>query len=150
MTASATHRTCNSKLLYNLVFFASGLCYSREALGLTLMDKARLCTEIGKQGLTSIDDRIVSDACWIFSYILSDADDYLIEQVCAGPTVQLIVAKLSSEDRNVQIPALKATANMLQCEEPQLIVDKALYEGAVEKLVALAQAPEFCRSSEAL
>lgn len=36
------------------------------------------------------------------------------------------------------------------CEEPPIIVDKALFEGAVEHLVALAQSEEFKRSSQVL
>ena len=51
---------------------------------------------------------------------------------------------------NVQIPALKATANLLMCEEPPLIVDKALFHGVVERLIDLAQQPPFNRDSQAL
>ena len=36
------------------------------------------------------------------------------------------------------------------CEEPSLIVDKALFEGAIERLVAMAQAPEFSKASTIL
>ena len=50
----------------------------------------------------------------------------------------------------MQVPALKATANLLMCEEPELIVNKALFEGVVEHLVALAQSEEFRRSSQVL
>ena len=38
---------------------------------------------------------------------------------------------------------MKATANLLMCEEPEIIVDKALFEGVLEHLVALANSNEF-------
>lgn len=74
----------------------------------------------------------------------------MIEEVCEGTVVQLIVNKLASSDVNVQVPALKATANLLMCEEPEIIVDKALFEGVLDKLVALAQQDEFKGSSQVL
>lgn len=50
----------------------------------------------------------------------------------------------------MRVPALKATANLLTCEELELVVDKALFEGAIERLVKIAQSPEFNRSSQVL
>ena len=50
----------------------------------------------------------------------------------------------------MRVPALKATANLLMCEEPAMIVDRALYEGAVENLIALAKSEEFNRVSVVL
>ena len=64
--------------------------------------------------------------------------------------VQLLVKQISSQDMNVRVPALKATANLLTCEEPEIIVNKALFEGAIERMIDLAQAPEFNRSSQVL
>ena len=36
------------------------------------------------------------------------------------------------------------------CEEPEIIVDKALFEGVLDKLVAMAQQNEFKASSQVL
>lgn len=47
----------------------------------------------------------------------------------------------------MQVPALKATANLLMCEEPEIIVDKALFANAVDRLIALAKSEEFNRVS---
>ena len=58
--------------------------------------------------------------------------------------------KLASQDVNVQVPALKATANLLMCAEPEVIVDKALFEGVLEHLVTLASSNEFKGSSQVL
>ena len=73
-----------------------------------------------------------------------------MEEVCQGTVVQLIVKQLASTDVNVQVPALKATANLLMCEEPEIIVNKALFEGVLEHLVSLAKSEEFKRSSQVL
>ena len=77
------------------------MCYRRVELGLTRNDQMKLATIIGKLGLASLDDRVCSDACWLFSYVLCDADDAMIALVCEGSTVQMIVQRLSSEDINV-------------------------------------------------
>jgi hypothetical protein len=98
----------------------------------------------------SLDDRVTSDACWLFSYLLDCEDDLLIEQICQGPVISLLVRQLSSPDVNVRVPALKATANLLTCEQPELVVDKALFEGVIERLLKLAQDPEFCDKSQVL
>ena len=92
ITRSAAHKVCSSKLLSTLVFLGSVLCYYRRELGLTRIDQVRLCQSIGKPGLLSLQDRVVSDACWLFAYVLDCEDDSLIEEICQGNIVQLIVA----------------------------------------------------------
>ena len=92
ITLSAAHRVCSSKLLSSLVFLASILCGNRRDLGITRMDQVRLCQAIGKPGLLSLQDRVCSDACWLYAYVLDCDDDSLIEEICQGNVVQLIVA----------------------------------------------------------
>lgn len=65
------------------------------------MDKVKLCQHVGKLALQSLHDKVCSDACWLFSYVLDCEDDSLIEQVCEGTVVQLIVKQLASNDVNV-------------------------------------------------
>ena len=79
MTRAAGHKVCSGKLLENLVFLASVLCYHNKELMLTRQDKVNLCQSIGKPGLTSLTDTVSSDACWLFSYVLDCEDDHLIE-----------------------------------------------------------------------
>ena len=50
----------------------------------------------------------------------------------------------------MRVPALKATSNLLQCEEPEDVVDKALFHGAIERMVNLAKGPEYCNSEQVL
>ena len=98
----------------------------------------RLCREIGIPGLNSLDWNTASDACWLHSYVLNTEDDSLIAEVTAGITIQLLVKKLGDYDINVQIPALKACANMVVCEDPPHVVDRALFEQMIPALMKLS------------
>lgn len=79
MVKAAQHKVCSGKMLSALVFLASVLAYNSGELGLTRDNKVRLCQSVGKPGLISLEDRVVSDACWLFSYLLDCEDDLLIE-----------------------------------------------------------------------
>lgn len=87
MSKAASHKVCSGKMLSALTFLASVLAYHNRALNLTREQKVRLCQSIGKHGLLSLDDRVSSDACWLFAYLLDCEDDLLIEQICQGSVI---------------------------------------------------------------
>ena len=87
--------------------------------------------------LTSIDDQVISDGCWLYNYVSYDADDEMLLKVFDHASIVLLCKHLESSSVQVQVPALKAIANALTCEEPA-IADKMLFEGLLDRLLKLS------------
>ena len=45
----------------------------------TRHDKVQICLQIGKKALKSVHDKVVSDACWLYSHALNNCEDDVIE-----------------------------------------------------------------------
>ena len=85
-----------------------------------------------------LDDTIVADGCWLFYYAFQTDDVNFMSQVCNYTTVSNLIKLLGSYDVIVQYTTLKAVANMLTTES-EIVVDRALFENVLEKLLILAK-----------
>ena len=135
---ASENNVCSSKLLRTLVWLASLLMNQHKKLGLTRNDKLKLCGIVGRKAIQTIDDSIVSDGCWLFSYAFDTEDDSFLAEVCNVTTISNLVRCLKAADQNIQFPALKAVASMLSTETV-LVVDRALFERVLDRLLAMAQ-----------
>ena len=97
MEIASTNEVCSSKMLKTLVWLASLLMHQHTQLGLTRNDKLKLCS-IGKKGIQTIDDSIISDGCWLFAYAFDTTDDTFLVEVCSVVITSCLVRLLKASD----------------------------------------------------
>ena len=76
----------------------------------------------------------MQDALWALAYLVEQADDNFITQVCQGKdTMKYLIEYLTSPLEEEMVPALRAIGNILSSTTPENI-DLFLYEGGLSAL----------------
>eukprot|EP00041_Stephanoeca_diplocostata_P026178 m.699379 g.699379 ORF g.699379 m.699379 type:complete len:744 (+) comp22904_c0_seq4:265-2496(+) len=95
--------------------------------------------------LTIDDDEVVADACWAISYICDGPDDVICLISRQRSMVEKLISLLSSDNRAVVVPALRACGNIGAGDDSQtqLLVDL----GVCDKIKALLDTPNLKTST---
>ena len=102
LTLAGQLELTKQKMGPSIVYLASLLAYKHREVGLTkdnLLNLARMGQKvIGLESSVVHSDIALSDACWIYAYILGDADDTLINQICDTKTISDLVRLMTASD----------------------------------------------------
>jgi hypothetical protein len=76
----------------------------------------------------------MQDALWAIAYLLEQADDNFITQVCQGKsTMKMLIQYLTSPLEEEMVPALRAIGNIMSSSNPENI-DLFLFESGLSAL----------------
>jgi hypothetical protein len=76
----------------------------------------------------------MQDALWAIAYLVEQADDSFITQVCQGKsTMKILIQYLGSHLLEEMTPSLRAIGNILSSSNPENI-DLFLFEGGLDSL----------------
>ena len=79
----------------------------------------------------------MTDALWTIAYLVEQADDTFITQVCQGQsTMRMLIHYLGSSLEEEMTPALRAIGNVMSSSNPENI-DLFLFEGGLNALNCL-------------
>ena len=102
LTLAGQLELTKQKMGPSIVYLASLLAYKHREVGLTkdnLLNLARMGQKvIGLESSVVHSDIALSDACWIYAYILGGADDTLINQICDTKTISDLVRLMTASD----------------------------------------------------
>ena len=80
----------------------------------------------------------MSDCMWALSY-MADGEDIHIGMVSAGEVLPKVIECLGMKEYNIFVPSLRTLGNILTTNDPD-IIDRALFEGALDKLTDILYA----------
>jgi hypothetical protein len=87
--------------------------------------------------LQSVDDRILSDACHMYSNMFRQADDRLLSELAQPFVVASLVSLIGTKVFSIQLPALKAIGNVLSGDDNQFI-NMVLINSGLEKIYSVS------------
>lgn len=92
--------------------------------------------QVACAGLFTEDADIISDCLWAINYMADTDNDILIGQIAGGEVLPKIIQSCGDKDFSIFVPALRALGNILTTND-HTIVERALFEGALEKLTSV-------------